>query len=65
MIERNGHTTVHLLGVQPGSLRPGAALSSPVAASLESLVEVLTTVAQGSVGPVESVGSVGGDALAC
>ena len=44
-IEQNGHTTVHLLGVQPVSLKPGAALSIPVQAALELLVEVLRAAA--------------------
>ena len=44
-IEQNGHTTVHLLGVQPVSLQPGAALSIPVQAALELLVEVLRAAA--------------------
>ena len=44
-IEQSGRSAVHLLGVQPASLMPGAALSSPVQASLELLVELLREAA--------------------
>ena len=46
-IEQSGGTTVHLLGVQPASLRPGAALSSPVQAAIELLLELLAVPAGG------------------
>jgi hydrogenase 3 maturation protease len=46
-IEQSGGTTVHLLGVQPASLRPGTALSAPVRASVELLVALLEEAAAG------------------
>ena len=63
-IEQSGGTTVHLLGVQPASLRPGAALSSPVQAAIELLGEVLEQVAaEPSDRPDESDTSDGSDQL--
>ena len=41
-IEANGHSKAWLLGAQPQSLRPGAALTPKVQATLELLVELLT-----------------------
>lgn len=41
MIEASGRTRVHLLGVQPESMRPGAGLSPAVRATLAALLELL------------------------
>ncbi len=44
MIESNGHTQVWLLGVQPGSVRSGLALSPQIEASFDLLRDLLAHV---------------------
>ena len=41
VISENGRTKVHLLGVQPGSLKPGHGLSAPAQRTVDILVDVL------------------------